>query len=182
MTRPTMQVTAQSLRSRARAASYACVATALIIPALVAIQLAVKGVSGLMMEQLDYGVAEATPSWVQAVAACLMLLPAFAMSRSLFAAGACLRGFAEGDWFGTRQPNALAACGTWLFVSGFFSLVMPTLLGLMLTLAAPPGQRMLSLSLSSATVIAILFGALIWCVGRVWEAASALAQENEQFV
>jgi hypothetical protein len=62
------------------------------------------------------------------------------------------------------------------------TLVVPTALGLVLSMNAAPGARMLAVSLSSNGILAILFGLAFWSLGRVWALARVIAAENDAFV
>ncbi len=169
-----------ALRRRSRLAASACRIAAIAIPGLLAFFWTLGDAPAVAMARL--GLPEASSSGRLFAAAAVSLLPALALSRALFAVAACFAGFARGDWFGARQPLALARAGRWLAVSGALGLVTPTILALVLTLGAGPGERVLTLALSSTPVVAVLFGILLWTLGRLWAAAHALAVENAQFV
>ena len=176
------RVAMKRLRNRSRVAAVACRVAALGMPFLVLIGWISGTATGAIYAENGLPTT-ITPTTAQVWAAgAIGLLPAVALSLSLLAAARCFAGFAADDWFVSIQPRALAASGRWLLVSGLLGLVMPTVLGLILTLNAAPGERMLVISLSSTVLTACLFGALIWALGRVWETARAVAAENAQFV
>lgn len=112
----------------------------------------------------------------------LSLLPVLALARALFSIATCFDYFAKADWFGSKQPLALAKAGRWLVVSGLLVLFVPTLLGLLVTFNASVGEHALVVSLSSNGALSILFGVLISSFGQLWAKANALASENARFV
>jgi Ca2+/H+ antiporter len=170
------------LQRHAGLAAWACRVAALAIPVLILASWAVGEAPSAALTGLglpaDHGL---TPDqWI--IGAALSVVPALALSRSLFGVAACFDGFALADWFGAAQPLALAIAGRWLVISGILALVVPTLLGLALTLNAEPGARVLAITLSSNGILALLFGTLLWALGRLWTVARNIAAENAQFV
>jgi hypothetical protein len=179
---PHAPIDGDGLRRRARLAAGACRLVAVAVPALLLISWFRGGGQAAALARLGLP-PEAAPEGLAALAAALIVTgPALLLAAALLAAAVCFDGFAGADWFGPRQPRALAAAGGRLAAAGALSLPTPTLLGLALTLGAPPGERMLVVGLSSQGVAAILFGALIWTLGRLWAVARDLAAENARFV
>lgn len=181
MTEPTMTIDT-SLSRRATIAAWGCRLTALAIPVLLLVSWAVGEAERAALSQL--GVPPDHPlSSPQLISASLLsLMPALAVSMALMRLADCFTGFTRGDWFGPRQPEALAGTGRWLMTAGALALVVPTALGLVLSLNVAPGARVLTVSLSSNGILAILFGLAFWSLGRVWARARAIAAENDAFV
>jgi hypothetical protein len=173
---------AERLRRRASLAAWACRGVALAIPAALLASWIVGDAATAALSQLRMVPGHAVSTVQLAAAAGLSLLPALAMARSLFGVATCFDGFARGDLFGAGQPRALAGAGRWLIVSGALALIVPTLLGLALTLNAAPGARVLAITLSSDAVLGLLFGTLLWALGHLWGVARAIAAENAAFV
>lgn len=135
-----------------------------------------------MLLQLGLPADHALSIAQQIAARALSLLPALALAMALIRLADCFAGFARGDWFGPRQPEALAGTGCWLMIAGALALVVPTALGLVMSLNAVAGARVLAISLSSNAIVAVLFGLAFWSLGRVWASARAIAAENDAFV
>ncbi|MEM9012221.1 MAG: hypothetical protein AAGE18_13410 [Pseudomonadota bacterium] len=172
----------ERLRRRARLAAWACRIAGPAIPALLLLSWLLGEAPAAALARLNLPADHALTATQLVLAALLSLLPALALARALFAVAECFVGFARGDWFGARQPRALSLAGQWLMVSGALAFVVPTLLGLLLSLNAGPGQRVLTIALSSNAVLAILFGALLWVLGHLWAVARGIAAENARFV
>ncbi|NOR62456.1 MAG: hypothetical protein GQ535_08195 [Rhodobacteraceae bacterium] len=170
------------LQSRAKLAAWACWAMGLAIPGLLLLSWytgdARVAALGALLFPPDHTLSIAQ----LAAAMALSLLPALALARALFGVAACFTGFAQSDWFGPRQPRSLAIAGRWLIIAGVLGLVVPTLLGLILTLNNAPGTRIFTFALSSNGVLTILFGTLLWALGHVWDMARGIAAENARFV
>jgi hypothetical protein len=172
----------RSLSRRAALAAWACRLTAFAIPALLLMSWSLGAAERAALGHLGLPPDHALSLQQQIAAALLSLLPALAVAMALVRLAGCFAGFARGDWFGPRQPEALAATGRWLLVAGALTLLLPTALGLVLTLNAAPGARVLAVSLSSNGILAVLFGLAFWSLGRVWARARAIAAENDAFV
>ena len=170
------------LSRRATLAAWACRLAAVAIPVLLLISWSLGAAQRAALMQLELPPDHALSTAPQIAAGLLSLLPALAIAVALIRLADCFTGFARGDWFGTGLPEALAGTGRWLIVAGALTLFVPTLLGLVLTLTAAPGARVLAVSLSSNGILAVLFGLAFWSLGRVWTLARTIAAENEAFV
>lgn len=116
------------------------------------------------------------------LAVALTLVPALLLSAAFFAARRALLAFAAGAWFDPVAVRALGAFGRWTVLAGAASLALPTLLGLALSIGAPPGERVLAISISSGAVTAMLTGGVVWALGHVWAQAATLRAELDGFV
>lgn len=179
---PTPTFEADRLVRHGALAAWACRLAAVALPALLLLSWALGDARTAALAQVGLPSGHALSMLQLALAAGLSVLPALALARALFAVATCFDGFARAEWFGPRQPRALAMAGRWLIISGVLSLAVPTLLGLVLTLNAAPGARVLAITLSSSAILAVLFGMLLWALGHMWAAARALAAENAAFV
>lgn len=113
----------------------------------------------------------------QALVVVLALLPALCMSAGLWSARRCFLSFARGEHFNLATVQALRACARAMVAAGVAGLVVPTLIGLLLS----GGQR-LSVDLGSGPVSLLIFGAVVWKVASAFVRGMALAEENAQFV
>lgn len=170
------------LSHRAKLAAWACRTAAICLPLAVLLSWLFGGMEAAALARLGLPVDHVISTAQRAAAIPLSLLPGMAVAAALLHLATCFEGFARGAWFGAGQPRALAATGRWLIAAGALSLVVPTLLGLTLSLNAAPGGRVLALSLSSDGLLAILFGFAFWSLGRLWSTARTLAAENAAFV
>jgi hypothetical protein len=178
-TKPTIET---RLSRQATFAVWACRLAAVAIPVLLLVSWSLGEAERAAALQIGLP-PDHTLSTLQRIAAGLLsLLPALAVAMALIRLSDCFTGFARGEWFGPQQPEALAATGRWLVMAGSLTLVVPTALGLVLTLNAAPGARVLAVSLSSNGLLALLFGLAFWSLGRVWARARAIAAENDAFV
>lgn len=170
------------LRRRSGQIAAACLVLAAVLPLLVAVGWLADGPSaalpgrGTVLEGAQPGAAEV------AAATVLALVPVLFVSLALLAARRCFAAFADGAWFSAAPPAALAACGRWVVVSAAAGLVMPTVLGLVLTAGAPPGHRVLTIEIGSGSLLGLLLGAMAWCLGAVWVRAYRLAEDHAQIV
>ncbi|MFW5678492.1 MAG: hypothetical protein ACOCXK_02455 [Rhodosalinus sp.] len=178
----TMSANENRLSRHAALAVWVCRLSAVAIPGLLLVSWILGEAERAALLHLGLPPDHPLSSPQLILASLLSLLPALAVAMALIRLADCFTGFARGDWFGSRQPEALAGSGRWLMTAGALTLVVPTALGLVLTLNAAPGARLLAVSLSSNGVLALLFGLAFWSLGRVWALARALAAENDAFV
>jgi hypothetical protein len=120
--------------------------------------------------------------WQVGMAAFLALLPSLILSTALLAAWRCFRGFAAGSYLTRDAAAALRRMGIRVGLAAGLGLVMPTVLGLVLTANAGPGQHQLVISLGSDQALGVLIGGMVWAIGEVLERAAMLADDHAQIV
>ncbi len=172
----------KKLSRRAWLAAWCCKAVGIGIPALVLLSWLIGEAAHAAVMHLGLP-SEHTVSltqWMGAVV--LSLLPPLALGASLFCLARCFDGFARQDWFGAKQPKALAATGRWQIIAGALTLVVPTALGLVLSANAVQGERVFQITVSSNGLLMVLFGFTFWSLGLLWEMARDIAAENARFV
>ena len=131
------------------------------------------------------GVSLAAPESAEAgrlAFATIMLIATLPLSFGLIRLAACFRGFAAGELFAT---TTIAGLRDFAAAMLFWSLAQPLfrmLGGLVLTWSAPPGERQLAVQLGSDTVLLGMFALSILIVSWVLTEASALSEENAQFI
>ena len=112
----------------------------------------------------------------------LALLASLPLSYGLIRLGACFRGFSRHDLFSRATISGLrdfaAAIFFWALCRPFFVM----LFALVLSWGAPAGKRQLVLQLSSDSILLVVFALCVLIVSWVLTEASALSEENEQFV
>lgn len=165
-----------------RRIALACLIVALLLPVAVVATGGSNGMAEALVRLPEQGIAGPVPPATHVVMMLLVLVPVLLTSAALLEARRCFAAFSTGDWFSPVQPRALAGCGRYLLMAAVMGLILPTLLGLVLTANAPEGQHVLTVSISGQAVIGALIGAMLWSLGRVWARAQHIALENAQFV
>ena len=120
--------------------------------------------------------------WQAGIASVLGLLPVSALAYGLLRARQCLRGFVRGEVFGLATVMHLRGFAAAVLCSAVLGLVVPAVLGVVLTWQAPPGKRALVLGLGSSDLLMALVAGIVWQIAAVFTRAVALAEENAQFV
>ena len=159
-----------------------CGAAALALPVLLAAAWLWHGPEELIEASMPLPLASAPAGWQIMVAIFLSFLPALAGSLALLSARRCFAIYAAGGWFTEAPARALASCGQRLLIAALLGLIVPTLIGLVLTVNAPPGSRVLTVSLSSGTALSALLGVMVWLFADVQSRAARLAHEHAQIV
>lgn len=115
-------------------------------------------------------------------AACLNLLSGliamygFWQLRHLFAI------FSDGQYF---HANAIMKVRNFALAAMVYSVAAPItrmLIGVLMTISNPPGQRLLLLRLSSDDLVIFFLGGVFYVIARVWCEARAIADENAQII
>jgi hypothetical protein len=182
-TRPQAGASARAThRRRSKFAAAACRVLALAVPVLLIVSWALGDSRAAILARFGLPADHQIGALQTGLAFGVSLVPVLALAAALLAAARCFDGFAQGDWFGERQPKDLGLTGAWLVVSGLTGLVAPTLLGLILSANAGPGARVLAVEISGGSLTSCLIGALLWTLGHVWARAREIAAENEGFV
>lgn len=110
------------------------------------------------------------------------LFSALPVSYGLIRLGACFRGFAEDALFASTTISGLRDFAAVIL---FWSVAQPFLTALnslVLTWSAPPGGHQISMSIGSDDIYFGLFALCVLIVSWVLTEASALSEENAQFV
>lgn len=137
----------------------------------------------LLLSRLAGVESGARPGGWQVLGATVVnLIPTLVLSAALVAAGRCFRCFAEGSYLSHPAASALRHFGQRVAIAAGLGLILPTALGLLLTLDAAPGERLLILSVGSTPLLGLLFGGMVWAIGAVMARAAVLADEHAQIV
>jgi hypothetical protein len=97
-------------------------------------------------------------------------------ARGLFAR------FARGETLETQTGRDLRTIGGLIALYGLTTPLAGALITLAATMANPPGQRMVGVSLGTNELILGLLGALILVLGHVMAEAARIADDNRQIV
>jgi hypothetical protein len=122
-----------------------------------------------------------TPTTTLAAAG-VMAVPLGVMLYGLWAVRGLFREFARGDVFGAAACRKLEVFGLTVLAQAPLGPLTATALALVTSLANPPGQRLLVLTLSINDYFALIVGGVLVAVARVMREAARLADENASFV
>ncbi|MEQ8346762.1 MAG: hypothetical protein RIB84_21080 [Sneathiellaceae bacterium] len=120
--------------------------------------------------------------WQVLAGGLLSLLPVLLLAAGLLAARRCFRLFRQGAWFTGGAVAALRDFGSRVVLAGIAGLLLPTLLGLLLSIGNAPGQRALVIAIGSGPVLGILLGGAVWAMALVMLRAVAIAEDHAQIV
>ncbi|MGX5828667.1 DUF2975 domain-containing protein [Mesorhizobium sp. 43Arga] len=112
----------------------------------------------------------------------ISFVPLACLVTALMSARRCFSAFAAGDFFGQGAIGNLRYFGLGLLASALLKPVSAAALSVLLSWDAPAGQHRLTLGLDSDTILALLAAGIIAVITWVMAEASALADENAQFI
>lgn len=115
-------------------------------------------------------------------AAAITAVPFSVMLWGLWNARAMFKDFARGHAFSSAAALHLHRFGVAVLAQAPLGPLTATALALALSLANPPGQRILLLTLSSNDYIALVVGGVLIALASVMREAARLAEENASFV
>lgn len=121
------------------------------------------------------------PNQVIAVAA-IMVVPIGVMVWGLWHVRALFRDFAAGRAFTAGAARRLQLFGVAVLAQAPLGPLTATALAMALSLANPPGQRLLVLTLSINDYLALIVGGVLVAVAAVMREAARLADENAGFI
>ncbi len=131
------------------------------------------------------GISLAAPEAAEAgrlMFATIMLVATLPLSFGLLRLAACFRGFATDELF---AASTIAGLRDFAAAMLFWTLAQPLfrmLGGLVLTWGAPLGERQIAVQLGSDTILLGMFALSVLVVSWVLTEASALSDENAQFI
>jgi uncharacterized membrane protein YidH (DUF202 family) len=138
---------------------------------------------GYMIAQLTGHFPTTTPSLIENWAAILLcLVPVLVLCRGLWATWQCFQRFAKGNYLSSHTVTALCSLGGCMAVAGTLGLIVPTLLGLLISRNAAEGEHLLIISIGSSTLLQILFGGLVWVIGKIMALAVQISEDYAQIV
>lgn len=129
------------------------------------------------------GIDVAAMPWWQILGAMLISgLPLWVLALGLYQLYLLFTCYARGDYFTVGAAVHLGKMGKAVALWVVLAFVCEPLLSLWLTMMAPPGHRLLSLSLQPSAFVALFIAASVVMVARILGAASEVADENKQFI
>lgn len=90
--------------------------------------------------------------------------------------------FQTEEVFGRKALSTLRILGLTILITALYSLILPTLVPLAMTMDNPPGYRTLSVAISSSAFTLAITGIMVMIVGQVMMMAARAVDENRQFV
>jgi Protein of unknown function (DUF2975) len=120
--------------------------------------------------------------WTRTMGFAVCSVPMAVLVWLLYHAYALFDGYRLGHVFTDEAPIQLRRIGLSLLALAFLRPVTATLLGVVLTLSNPPGQRIFAIGVSIDDYIIAAIGGLLLAIGHVMVEAKRLADENRQIV
>ena len=118
----------------------------------------------------------------RALGAAANLLVAIPLFFALHALAKICGEYAAGNLFSTRVLHQYRRLGWALLGTTILSWLQSTLVGLAISLTLPPGQRFLTISLSSSDLLLLLATGVVFLLGAVMGVAHGIQQENAAIV
>lgn len=137
--------------------------------------------SGVMLSQPTIKI-EMLPWWQTLGAILLSSVPLLALANSLNHLRDLFLTYALGEYFSSTAAMHLGKVGHGVVFWVAASFVCTPLLSLWVTMLAPPGERALIISFTSADCVALFLAACISVIARILLQASELNSENQTFV
>lgn len=182
------KVSASPQQGLSRLLAWACVALAVLLPVAalssslqtspvdILNQMGIRLTSGAALQSLPIN------TWQHVLAVGFGMLPVGAVAYALWRAHQCFRGFVKGEVFSLATVRHLRGFAAGLLVSSSAGLLAPTAIVWLLTLGAPVGGRVLTVSLGSEQLILLLFSGIVWQMGHAMTRAVELAEDNAQII
>jgi Protein of unknown function (DUF2975) len=120
--------------------------------------------------------------WTRTMGFAVCILPMAVLVWLLYHAYALFDGYRLGHVFTDEAPVQLRRISLSLLALAFLRPVTATLLGVVLTLSTPPGQRFFAIGVSIDDYIIAAIGGLLLAIGHVMVEAKRLADDNRQIV
>ena len=122
------------------------------------------------------------PGWQKAGGMLLSSVPLLALTVGLYRLRALFQSYGRGEYFSISAANHLGAVGRAVAYWVGLNIVCEPLLSIWLTLQAPSGHHMVTLSFGSSEIVALFLAACIAVIARILRQACEVSAENQQFV
>ncbi|WP_281891551.1 DUF2975 domain-containing protein [Pseudomonas atacamensis] len=137
--------------------------------------------SGVMLSQLAVKIE--TLSWWQILGAIFISsVPLIALASGLNHLRRLFQGYARAEYFSSNAAVHLGKVGHGVIIWVVSSFICTPLLSILVTSHAPPGQRLLTISFTSADFVALFLAGCIAVIARILLRASEVESENQTFV
>lgn len=179
MTTATGQSNQGRIRTNARRFAFACTVLMIVLPASAALFAAMIDTQDLAAELYNAGVviAELTPL-KRLVGFGLLMIPLTPMILFLHALRHLFRLYAQGVLFTAANVAAFRSMGLWMVLYAAAQIITAPLASVYFSWNNPPGERALSIELSSGMVTAAVIGGVIIVIARVMDEARRLQEDQ----
>lgn len=133
------------------------------------------------LEHLNVDVAQ-MPWWQITGAIVLSSIPLIVLAQGLNALRQLFQSYGAGYYFSPESAGQLRKVGQGVALWVLLSFCLEPIMSLWLTMLQPAGQRTITLSFEASQVVALFLAASVMIIARILGSASALAEENQQFV
>lgn len=172
-----------AMRTALRLLRLAALVTAVMLPlslTLFWVLLDERGTMALLPSRVD---AALSLGYVErALGLVLSMIPVGILIFGLVRLRAYVAALLDGDIFSSSAAGALRDFAIAIGASALIKPFVAALVSVAITWSALPGQRMLSLQLSSETLLSVLFAGTIALGAWSMQQAAKIAEENAQFV
>lgn len=125
---------------------------------------------------------ETLPLWQKLGAIVLSSVPLLALAAALCHLRSLFKRYARTEYFSAATANHLAKVARFIGLWVVLRIMFEPLLSIWITMHAPAGHRIITLSFSSSDVIALFLAGCIAVIAHILWQASELHSENQQFV
>lgn len=139
---------------------------------------------GLSNDLFSRGVvgAAAFPWWQTLGGIVLSSVPLLALAFGLSHLRRLFQSYARGEYFSSAAAEHLGKVGRAVALWVLLDFLCEPLLSVWVTMTAPVGERLITLSVSAPTFVALFLAACISIIARILWQASEVASENRSFV
>jgi hypothetical protein len=114
--------------------------------------------------------------------ALVVAVPAAVLMYGLWQARALFDSFARGEVFDESSARRLQAFAMSVFAQALLGPMTVIGLSLAFSIANPPGQRFVAVTLSMQDYMAVIVGGILWAITHAMREATRLSDENASFV
>lgn len=137
--------------------------------------------SAVMLTQLAVKI-EMLAGWQVLGAILISSVPLIALASGMNHLRQLFQGYANGEFFSNDAAVHLGKVGQGVMLWVTASFVCTPLLSMLVTLHAPPGQRLFTISFTSADFVALFLAGCIAVIARILMRANEINSENQTFV
>ncbi|KAF1005372.1 MAG: hypothetical protein GAK32_02662 [Pseudomonas fluorescens] len=122
------------------------------------------------------------PWWQTLGGVVLSSIPLLALALGLNHLRQLFQSYAQGEYFSAAAALHLGKVGRAVAIWVLLDFLCEPLLSVWVTMSEPVGQRMISLSITAPSFVALFLAACIWVIARILWQASEVDSENRTFV
>lgn len=142
------------------------------------------GLNFALTRDIDgWGVNMETLTWWQQLGGLMLSsIPLIILTIGLHHLRSLFKIYVLGDYFSTDAAIHLGKAGKAILLTVIFNFLCEPLLSALLTMTAPEGQGLITISFSSDAIFSLFLAGLIILIAQILKKASEVATENQQFV